>query len=128
MYVKYLKANLVIILCLLCIITNGQQTKTYQLTSPDGNIVVKVEAAAKMQWSVTHKGETIIVPSPVSLQLQSGEVMGDKASVSSAKTIAVNTTFNAINYKNCVVIFTMGSATKSFYNSFKNKILLQKAF
>ena len=36
-----------------------------------------------------------------------------------AEKVHVNI-LNAINYKNCVVIFTMGSATKSFYNSFKN--------
>ena len=36
-----------------------------------------------------------------------------------AERVHVNI-LKAINHKNCVVIFTMGSATKSFYYSFKN--------
>ena len=103
MHIKYVKINLVIILCFVSIITAGQQNKTYQFASPDGNIVVKLEAAAKMLWSVVHKGETIITSSPISLQLQSGEVLGDKSTVSSAKTTSINTTFKAINYKKSIV-------------------------
>ncbi|MBC7888232.1 MAG: glycoside hydrolase family 97 protein [Ferruginibacter sp.] len=83
--------------------TTGQQLKSYRLTSPDGNIVLKVEAGAKMQWSVVHKGETAIAPSPLSLQLQSGEALGDRAIVAFDKTITVNTTFKAINYKKSII-------------------------
>lgn len=81
----------------------AQKAKTYTVASPDGAIVVKLDAGDKLQWSVTHKGQTIVAPSPASLQLSSGETLGDKARIISAKTDKVSTAFNAINYKKGVV-------------------------
>jgi alpha-glucosidase len=77
----------------------AQKEKVFEVKSPDGAIVVKVESGAKMSWSVEHKGQQIIVPSAISLLLQNGEVLGDNASVTSSKTISVNTTFNPVNYR-----------------------------
>ena len=101
---KCLQTNLVIILLFVAVTVTGQQLKTYQLTSPDGKIVLTVEAGAKMKWSVMHKGEIMIASSPASLQLQTGEVLGDMAVVVSAKTNTVNTTIKAINYKKSIII------------------------
>ena len=91
-------------LMLLCpFVINAQKAKVYEVKSPNGAIAVKVEAGAKLQWSVQHKGNQLILPSAISLVLQSGEALGDNARITSAKPISVNTQFNAINYRKSVV-------------------------
>jgi alpha-glucosidase len=90
-------------LLLMChVATYAQKAKIYQVQSPDGAIVVNIEAGAKLQWSVQHKGQQIIAPSPISLTLQSGEVLGDNAKIT-PKTESVNTTFNTINFVKSVI-------------------------
>ena len=80
-------------------VVNAQKAKTFTVTSPDGNIQLKVDASAKLQWSVTHQSQTIIAPSAISLKLQSGEVLGDNAQITSSKNEKVNNRFAALHYK-----------------------------
>ena len=100
-----MKTKLVRLLCI-CLLPStlllAQKTKSYEVKSQDGNISVKVEAGSKLQWSVQHKGEQIIAPSAISLQLETG-VLGDNASVSSAPTKKVNAVINAVNYKRATI-------------------------
>jgi alpha-glucosidase len=82
---------------------HAQSNKALEISSPDGFIVLRLEAGAKLQWSVKHKGKQIIAPSAISLQLQSGEVLGDQAKIVSSKVEKVNSTFAAANYKKAVI-------------------------
>jgi alpha-glucosidase len=92
------KSTSLLTLLLFCTLTSyAQKVKVYQVKSPNGNIVVNIEAGAKLQWNVQHKGQTIIAPSAISLTLQSGEVLGDHSTIT-PKTESVNTTINTINY------------------------------
>jgi alpha-glucosidase len=94
----------IIFLLLLCLaVFSAPKEKVYEVKSPDGSIILKVEAGSKMLWSVQHKGQQIIVPSILSLSLQKGEILGDNAKITASKTISVNTKFNAINYRKSVV-------------------------
>lgn len=81
----------------------AQKSKNYDLKSPDGSISVHVEAAGKLQWSVMHKSQPIIIPSAISLQLEGGEVLGDNAKIASAPVQKVNATIQAINYKKAAI-------------------------
>lgn len=81
----------------------AQKPKNYDLKSPDGNLSLHVEAADKLQWSLMHKDQPIITPSAISLQLEGGEVLGDKAKISSAPVQKVKATIQAINYKKAVI-------------------------
>lgn len=93
----------ILILCLLfSALTYAQKVKVYEVKSPNGDIVVKIEAGSKLQWSVQHKGQQIIAPSAISLALQNGEVLGDNAKIS-PKTESVNTTINTNNYVQSVI-------------------------
>ena len=56
-------------LLLIASVTLAQNHKEFTLHSPDGKIVVTIEAGAKMNWSVKHGADVIIAPSPVSLTL-----------------------------------------------------------
>ncbi len=77
--------------------TFAQKGKTFDVRSLDGNITLHVETGDKTLWSVQHKGQQIIAPSALSLQLQN-EVLGDKAVITSSKTQKVTNTINAIDY------------------------------
>ena len=91
-------------LLLLCpAVICAQKAKVYEVKSPNGAIVVKVESGAKMLWSVQHKGQQITAPSAISLLLESGEILGDNAKVTTSKTESVNTSFKAVNYRKTVV-------------------------
>jgi alpha-glucosidase len=91
-----------IVLLMSSTILNAQKSKSFEVKSPDNKIVLKLDAGAKMMWSVQHNGQQIIAPSAISLTLQSGEVLGDNAKIT-PKTESVNTTFNTINFVKSVI-------------------------
>ena len=62
-----------------------------------------MQTGAPLRWSVQHEGTPMLTPSPLSLTLASGEVLGKNAVVASAKTLAVNTSIVAPVYKNSEV-------------------------
>jgi len=82
---------------------HAQKNKTFEVRSPNANIVLQIEAGAKLQWSVMYKSEQIIAPSAISLQLIDGTTFGENPVVKSAKNVEINTSFNAINYKKATV-------------------------
>ena len=77
----------------------SQNVKTYTLLSPNGKLQLQVTIGKKISWSASHQTDIIIAPSTISLQLQSGEVLGNDAIIVSSKTTSINETFKAINYK-----------------------------
>src|SRR4030042_3084083 len=81
----------------------AQKNQVFEVKSPDGNIILNVESGTRLQWSVQYKGEPLIAPSAISLQLMDGVILGDNPKISSAKTVEINTSFNAINYKKATV-------------------------
>jgi alpha-glucosidase len=84
-------------------ILNAQKTKHFKIESPDGAIILEVDAGAKLEWSVRFNGKQIIVPSPVSMTLETGEILGDNAEIKTADEESIDTRFNAINYRRKVV-------------------------
>ena len=113
---KILKFQLVFLAAALIFLPslNAQKKKPLEITSPEGAILVRVETAPKLQWSVFHKGQEIIAPSPISMTLQSGEVLGVNARIARQKTEKINTSFNAINYRKAVVQDVCTQVTLSF--------------
>jgi alpha-glucosidase len=101
-----MKKILSLLLCLSVLLPSvlqAQRAKFYEAKSPNGSVTLKLEAGAKLLWSVYHKGRQIIAPSAISLSLQNGEVLGDNAKISTPKIEKVNTSFKAINYRKAVV-------------------------
>ena len=81
----------------------AQKNQVFEVKSPDGNIILNVESGTRLQWSVQYKGEPLIAPSAISLQLMDGVILGDNPKISSAKTDEINTSLNAVNYKKSTV-------------------------
>ncbi|HEY3401769.1 MAG TPA: glycoside hydrolase family 97 protein [Ohtaekwangia sp.] len=76
----------------------AQKTKSFDVSSPDGSVVVHITASATLQWSVQHAGQPILSPSVISMTLGDGTVLGANANVTSHKTEKINTQFSTINY------------------------------
>ena len=97
---------------------SAQKPKTYEVKSPDGTILLKIEAGNKLTWSVLHRGEWLIAPSSMSLILNDGEILGDNARVLSAKTLIVNNKFNPINYHKAEITDICNQLTLNCKNDF----------
>jgi alpha-glucosidase len=91
--------GLLLFLLLRSTVLIAQHHHDFTITSPDSAISVHVVSGAKLQWSVQLKGEQIIAPSAIALQLEGGRVLGDNATILSARTETEDTVIIAINYK-----------------------------
>ena len=59
--------------------TGISAAKTYDLKSPDGKIAVRVDVGADaVTYSISRDGKELIAPSPLSLTLADGRVLGRK--------------------------------------------------
>ncbi len=95
--------QLMFVLILSSWMLNAQKTRNFEIKSLDGRITLHVETGPKLQWSVHHRGQQIIEPSDISLQLEGDEVLGDNAIVRSSNTDIVNIEIQAINYKKAII-------------------------
>jgi alpha-glucosidase len=91
-----------ILLSCIPLFTNGQNSR-FDVSSPDGSITLTVRAKDKLQWSVTRNGRPVIAPSPISMQLTDGMILGDHPSILNSDLEEVDVTFDAINYKKATV-------------------------
>ena len=60
-------------------------------------------AETELQWTVKHKGQVIIEPSAIALQLQGGEILGANPKITSSKLEKVKKEITAINYKKAII-------------------------
>jgi alpha-glucosidase len=79
--------------------TWGQRSNQFELTSPDRKIKISVNAIIDLQWSVMHENTEVILPSPISIQLASGEFLGRWVKVKKASKTPVDNNIQAIVYK-----------------------------
>ncbi len=66
------------------------QAKEYSISSPSGNIEVKVSVNEKISYSVLLDGAKIISPSVISMTLDDGTVLGENSKVRKVKTGSVS--------------------------------------
>ena len=74
----------------------AQKAQSYSLTSPDGVLNITVQTGPTVQWSVKHGSTTMLAPSPLSLTLQGGEVLGKSAAVATSKKTSGNQTIPSL--------------------------------
>ena len=100
---KRLVGSLIVILMSTTILS-AQKIKSFEIKSFDGNITLNIEAGAKLQWSVQYSGQQIIAPSPISLQIEGGEILGDNVKILSSKIEKTDNVITPVNYKKSVII------------------------
>jgi alpha-glucosidase len=95
MAAKYLS----VVILLLSMKLYGQKSQQFELTSPNGKVLVQITAAELLQWSVKHKGQDVLLPSTIAMHLQDGQILGKDVKIASVKRDRVNARIKAINYK-----------------------------
>ena len=100
---KKMLVKLMFVLLLGSATLNAQKNQDFEIKSQDERITLRVETGSKLQWSVQFRGQQIIEPSAISLQLEGDEVLGDYAIVRSSNTETVNAEIKAINYKKTII-------------------------
>lgn len=73
--------------------------KEYTLSSPDGHVRLTVDAGKRLTWSLMHDSTTVIAPSPISLSISDGKVLGASPRVKKVSTRKVDTSFATPFYK-----------------------------
>ncbi|HUX96819.1 MAG TPA: glycoside hydrolase family 97 protein [Bacteroidales bacterium] len=92
----------------------SQKGKIIDGKSPDGNISLQVEVGSNIRWSLKHKGQEIISPSPISIILGNGEVMGANAVLKSTSADKINISFHPVNYRKSVITDQCNQLTLNF--------------
>lgn len=76
----------------------------YDLRSPDGRVRLEVRAGAQLTWSVSYGGTSLLEPSPISLTLAPGRVLGPGARVTRTSRRSVDQVIRpVVPEKNAVV-------------------------
>jgi alpha-glucosidase len=109
---------LLITLLLLLVSALPQKSKIIEEKSPDGNILLKIEVGSTIKWSLNHKGQDIIAPSAVSLQIDNGEMLGVNAVLKSNSPEKINTEFAPVNYRKAKITDMCNQLTLSFKGDF----------
>lgn len=75
-----------------------------KIQSPDKQVAVKVTTSDKIYYSVLLKGKEIIKPSPISLTLKSGAVLGQKPKIGGIRQKTINEKLTpVVKQKNAVI-------------------------
>jgi len=86
--------------------------------SPNGKIDMALESGAKILWSVKHENTEVIAPSPISITLGGGVVLGNNTIVISAKNSKFSTSFATPFYKKKTVIDEYNQVIVNFKGEF----------
>jgi alpha-glucosidase len=98
---KFMRAA--IFLFFISSIINAQKNREFEIKSLDGSITLNIESGTKLRWSVQHKGQQIIAPSAISLELEGNEILGDNAVIRSSRSETINSVIKAVNYKKAII-------------------------
>ena len=92
--------------------------KTYQVQSPDKKLNAEIQVGEEVTFSLNHDGTEVVAPSTVSLTLENGEVLGQKARVSKVSRNSVNSKIPSPLYKKKEVTDAYNELTLAFRGDF----------
>ena len=88
--------------------------RNYELKSPDGKLVVTVEAGEELNYSLSHESDKLLDKSPLGMCLEDGTVFGGAQSVKKVSRRSVNETISAVVYKKAEVKDVFNEMTLKF--------------
>jgi alpha-glucosidase len=98
--------------------TSAQKTRSFRLKSPDGKIVVTVDATKNLLWSVKDENTQVLIPSAISLSLNTGEVLGKNPAIRNSKTSSVQSGISTTLYKKAIVPDNYNQLVVNFKNNY----------
>lgn len=104
-------------LLLSCALT--AQAQQYQLNSPDGKLIVNIEAGQALNWAIAHDGTSVLLPSDIAMQCTEAEgkpiafTFGKDVKVTKATRTSVDTSFPTPFYKKASVKDTYNQLTRN---------------
>lgn len=113
-----MKAKLFLLtLTFTCILSLNAQ-KTYKLQSPDSKLTAEIVIGTDIRFSLTHEGTAVLAPSPISMTLQNGIVLGKDSKIRKASNTSINQTIPTTIYKKREVKDQYNETTLSFRNNY----------
>jgi alpha-glucosidase len=97
---------------------SAQKARSFDIESQEGSLSLHVETGSRVLWSLKNKGETIIAPSAVSLQLADGQILGNDAVVKKSLIEGIKDFIKAINYTKASIPDEYNQLTITFKNDF----------
>ncbi|KGO86572.1 Retaining alpha-galactosidase [Flavobacterium rivuli WB 3.3-2 = DSM 21788] len=113
-----MKKALLTLLLLSVLNVFAQKAKEFKLNSPDKKLEITVTISDKISWAVKHQNDVVLAPSPMSVTLATGDVLGKNAVVTSSKTESVQSVFATPFYKKKQVENNYNSLVVKFKNDF----------
>lgn len=86
------------IVCLGCLL-NFCRAEEYQVKSPNGKLIVRVDVAEQVRYSLWHEGEQVLNYSPISLSLEGQNPLGIQAKIKDVYMREINQQIVAQFYK-----------------------------
>lgn len=86
------------IVCLGCLL-NFCRAEEYQVKSPNGKLIVRVDVAEQVRYSLWHEGEQVLNYSPISLSLEDQNPLGIQAKIKDVYMREINQQIVAQFYK-----------------------------
>jgi alpha-glucosidase len=91
----------------------------YDVSSPDGQNVIKVEIGQTISYSVTHRGQQILASSPISMTLDGGLVLGQNPQVNGTRKAGINQTITpVVKHKRASVVDRGNELTIDFQGDY----------
>ena len=103
---------------LLFIGVNVWAQKVYELSSPDGKLKATVNIGENITYSLTHESTGVLTASPVSMTLESGEVLGKTPKGVKVKQSGVNRTVASPFYKKSIVVENYNELALTFNGNY----------
>jgi alpha-glucosidase len=72
------------------LLTAQQQAQTHRTASPDGDVTITIAVGAELTYAVEWRGRTMVAPSPISLTLGDGTVVGPGARIADTRWSAAD--------------------------------------
>jgi len=88
---KYMSCLAIAILATACCIA-----QSYSLSSPNNNIAVNISTGDDIRYSVSYNGNPVLLPTPVSLELTNGIILGKEPTITGVQRQTVNKTLKPI--------------------------------
>ncbi|MBR8534692.1 glycoside hydrolase family 97 protein [Carboxylicivirga sediminis] len=82
--------NITLLLVFISTVVTNSNAKESQVSSPDQKIKVTISIGEEIAYSVDYKGQKLIAPSAISMDLGFGDVLGHRPKLMGSKTTTVN--------------------------------------